>query len=532
MAVAGVVAAVGAMTLASTTDAAARTATPGAAGLGDRLFPGLGNGGYDAQNYTLKLRYPGMAPDEQVQGTLRMDATAEQNLSRFNLDFAGDSVGRVTVNGQPASIDWHPPVGDEIERQEEKELVITPSQAIQQGRLFRVEVAFISHPSRPAPDNLYPVGWIASPHSSFTSFQPNTAHRAYPVNDHPSDKATYRFELDVPQGVTAVANGECAGQRTSNGRTVWAYEERHPLASELVQLAVGDDLKVVHRDKVDGVAYRDVIAKGQSELLEPAFAHGPEQLDWLVHKIGAFPLPVYGNLGVDQLFGYSLETQGLSLHTYGLFDPKFFPEIGTGQEWFYVPIMIHEAAHQWYGDSVSPKTWSDIWLNEGMATLFERVWEGETGTIVDWGYASFEAYMQAQYSRGDIVRAQHGPVAQPLSGDDLFNENVYDGGALALFALNQYVGDATFYRILRGWAQRNRDTSRSTDDFIAFASRTAGKDLGDFLRAWLYGDHTPQMPGHPEWVVDPATSAATTADARSASARGYAWSRAHPIPAR
>ena len=103
------------------------------------------------------------------------------------------------------------------------------------------------------------------------------------------------------------------------------------------------------------------------------------------------------------------------------------------------------------------------------------------------------------------MRDKYGPVARPRSGaiDDLFNPNVYDGGALALYALRQKVGAKRFNALERRWVAKYRGRSASTDDFIRLASRVAHQDLRTFLIAWLYGTRTPPMPGHPDWTVDP-----------------------------
>lgn len=504
-------------------DASARAGQPGAPGVGDYLFPDLGNGGYDAQQYALKLRYPAEVPAQRVDGVVRMDAIAKQDLSSFNMDFGGDSVDSVRVNGRPATFDW--------QRQKE-ELVITPSSVLSRGGTFSVEVAYTAHPSPPPaddpttpdPEDLYAAGWITTPRGSFTAFQPDTAHDAIPVNDHPSDKATWTFELDVPRGTTAFANGKQTGPRNTADRSVWTYTERTPIATELIQLAVGDDLSIVQRGTVNGVVLRDVIANDRRDLLEPAFASEPARLQWVIDKVGAFPLCAYGNVGVNQVFGYSLETQGASLHSYVLFDPSFLPG-RTGQEWFYGAIMVHEIAHQWFGDSVSPKRWSDVWLNEGWATFLMEVFEDENGTIDEWGNPSIVDYMKEQYAQGDILRAQFGPIAHPLNGASLFNPNVYDGAAVALYALQQKVGKPTFDAIQRGWVRQFRNKSVGTDDFINYASKVSGTDLKAFLEAWLYGDKTPPMPGHSDWVVDPASATkATGGDTRIAvPAAGQAW---------
>jgi aminopeptidase N len=493
--------AVALITAALTAPAAA--APPGSAqGIGDYLFPTLGNPGYDARHYTLDLRYPTAAPEQQVSGVVRMDAVASERLSSFNLDFAGDSFGAITVNGASAAV-----------QQAGEDIVITPAETLRPGASFSVVVPFTARITAPAPNDFFPFGWFTTADGSVTAFQPDVAHLSYPVNDHPADKATYTFHLDVPTGVTAVANGVATGTSAAGGRTVFSYEERSPMASELVEVTVGD-IAVIDRGSAAGVALRDVASNTNRHRIEPALARTPTHMRWLVDKVGTYPFQNYGVLAADQVFFYALETQTLSLHAELFFDPRFAPGV-TGQRWFYEPIMVHELAHQWFGDSVAPERWSDVWLNEGHATWYEREWEQEKGQIDENGFASFEAFMRDQYAKANQYRADFGPVAMPTHNDlfGLFSDNVYGGGALVLYALQQKVGDSAFRAIERAWAQRKRGLSVGTDDFIALASDVAGQDLSDFLGAWVYGDTVPPMPGHPDWTSDPVTPAAARAAA-------------------
>jgi aminopeptidase N len=490
--------------------ASAHRAAPGAPDVGDYLFPGLGNGGYDARHYTLALRYPTAAPlQPEIAGVVRMDAIATQRLSRFNLDFAGDSVAAVSVNGRRAEF-----------RREAEELVITPRSSLKARHRFTADVVFTTHNFTPDPGDIIPFGWFTTLDGSVTAFQPNLAHLSYPVNDHPSDKATYSFFVDVPTGVVVAANGVRTGRRTSGDRTLWKFEERNPMASELVQIATGD-LTVIERGRAAGVPIRDVTSTTSAPVVEPALARTPTHMRWMVDRVGRYPFENYGVLSADQFFLYALETQTLSLHPTLLFDPSVVPGV-TGEPWFYEPIMVHELAHQWFGDSVAPERWSDVWLNEGHATWYEREWEQETGQIDENGFASFEAFMRDQYAKANQYRAEFGPVAHPTHNDlfGLFSDNVYGGGALVLFALQQKVGDATFRAIERGWAQRKRGESVGTGDFIRFASRVAHRDLGPFLRDWLFGETAPPMPGHPDWEADPVEAAAPAHAASALSARG------------
>jgi aminopeptidase N len=203
---------------------------------------------------------------------------------------------------------------------------------------------------------------------------------------------------------------------------------------------------------------------------------------------------------VDATLGFALETQTLSLYDKPWFDGTY------GGRGVWEPTMVHELTHMWFGDSVAPYSWDDLWLNEGHATWYEWMFAAENGELEeDIGIADFEQLMRVVYSLGDRYRAVDGPVGAPLSGDpaQLFSAQVYYGGALVLYALRQQVGDAAFQRTERAWVARYRDGVASTADFIALASKVSGQDLTQFLNDWVYGTKTPPMPGHPDWTVTP-----------------------------
>ncbi len=477
--------------------------SPGAPGGGDPLFPGLGNGGYDVRHYTLDLVYGSTAAVQTVPALATIDANATQSLSRFDLDFSGDSVGFVSVDGLPAA----------FSRQGE-ELVITPRRAITKGRAFTVRVGYTSGPREIAPgdendlNKVLAIAWFATPSGSITAAQPNAAHRIFPSNDITADLATYTFHAITPAGSTFVANGELTGKLTLAGRTVWSYEEREPMASELIQLAFGA-LTVRDRGTERGVRLRDVAPTSQIAQLEPALASEVGHLDYMTDKVGRYPFRSYGTFSSDATFPFALEDQTLSLYPSFLFLPPFPPA-------FYEPIMVHELAHQWFGDSVTPRHWSDVWLNEVHATWYE------------WNYGNdkfgidFVDRIHDAYAAGDQLRALYGPVAAPIHGADdvanMFSPMVYDEGAVALFALRQVIGEPAFEQLERRWVQRFAGGPASTGDFIALASDVSHRNLTAFLNAWLFGTTTPPMPGHPDWTVDPVGAPAPAALAAPLSA--------------
>lgn len=458
-------------------------ARPGAAGVGDRLFPALGNGGYDVVDYDLHLTYPRKDPQQQVTGDVTISAVATQDLSRFNLDFGGDAVGAVTVNGRPAAFDR---TGDE--------LVVTPSRALPDNRPFTVRVGgFATTP--PASNLEAPAGLTATADGTVIAGQPASAHKVFPSNDHPRDKATYTITLTAPAGWTATANGVHVETRTHGDQVSWTYRERHPMASELVQASVGDF--VVHRrPPVNGVTMRDVVSRRLADDVLPVIDEA-DLMRWAEGRLGRYPFDSYGALFTDADLGFVLETQTLTLF------PGYLP---SRPAYILRPIMAHELAHQWFGNSVSPNEWSDVWLNEGHATWYEMQYADEHGHLEGWtGHPTLEGYFKSRYADGDNMRAAYGPVAQPLRADtmwDLFNPNVYEGGALALYALQQKIGAVRFAQLQRAWVTVHRDRSASTGDFVRLASAVADQDLTSFLHDWLYGTKTPPMPGHPDWTVD------------------------------
>jgi aminopeptidase N len=485
--------------LGATTPAVASNHTapsPGSAGIGDPLFPTLGNGGYDASHYSLALRYPTADPGATVQGRVTMFARATQALSRFDLDFSGDSVASVEVDGRPAQWTWS-----------DGEIVITPEHALRDHEQFAAQVTYTAHAFTPQNDPL-PFGFFTVSGGSVTAGQPNFSNTFYPVNDHPADKASYDISFDVPAGTTAVGNGDLVSRRTSQGRTYSTYFMREPLASELIQLAVGD-FDVTDRGRVDDVHVRDVSSSSATAAVEPALARTPDHLRWMIDEVGTYPFDDYGVLAADQAFFYALETQTLSLHPAFLFLPPRPPSN-------YEPIMVHELAHQWFGDSVAPVRWQDVWLNEGHADYYQQVYASE------FFGEDLIAYWRDAYARANQLRHDYGPVAKPTGNDifTLFSDNVYSGGSLALYALRQVIGEEKFSEVERTWVKRYEGESVSTEQWIAHVNQVTDRDLTAFLRSWLYGDTVPPMPGHPDWTADPVTTAAT---ARSqAAARGAA----------
>ncbi|WP_223773475.1 M1 family metallopeptidase [Streptomyces sp. 135] len=452
--------------------------SPGAPGLGDPLFPLDGNGGYRVDRYYLDFDW--QAPKTPFEAATTIRATSTQALSRFNLDFAGNTLHAVTVNGSKAGAS-----------RERDELTVTPKAPIRKGSSFTVRVTYTADPgqTRHRDDAIEDYGWIPTPDGTVVYPQPNGARMIFPADDHPSRRAPITFRISTPSDRTAVANGKLVSRvEVPGGRVRWTYDSEQPLSTQLVQLAVGK-FRLIDGEGPGGLPLRDVVPEA---LVEPTAEYRkltPDHVKWLEERLGPYPFNRYGVLVGDTDLGVALETQTLSLV------PKA-DLLGTKVD--AERNLVHELAHQWFGNSVALESWSDLWVSEGHARFYERLHSEANGGD------SFEAAMKTAYAAHDQWRKDFGAPAEPTE-PNLFKRMRYDGSALVLYALREQVGDATFQRIERAWVSGFQGRTASTRDFVDLASKVAGEDLEGFLRPWLYGSKTPPMPGHPDWVVDPVT---------------------------
>jgi aminopeptidase N len=436
-------------------------AVAGAPGAGDRLFPDAGNGGYDVTHYGLDLSYD--PSSGRLTGTAAVTATATQALGRFNLDLAGLTVGSVRVGGRPAAFSRS---GDE--------LTVRPATPLTRGARFTTTVAYAGVPRTLTDPDGSREGWLRTSDGAVALGEPIGATAWFPGDDHPSDKAAFDVSVSVPAGLTAVANGEPAGTTRAGGRTVFHWHTSRPMATYLATVAIGHF--TVSRSATPGglPLYTAVDPRSDDPGTAAALRRIPEILDWESGLFGPYPFASAGAIVAhlpSGAGGYALETQ----------NRPFFPGSGDPPA---VPLstLVHEMSHQWVGDSVTPRSWQDIWLNEGFATYTEWLWTAHQGgaPLATSAAAAF-----------DDSAAWDFPPATPPTAADLFAAPVYRRGALVLYELQRTLGDGTFFRLLRAWPAQHRYGNASTADFTAFCARFTGRDLTPLFRTWLYGSAKP-----------------------------------------
>jgi aminopeptidase N len=446
----------------------------GSDGSGDPFFPQAGNGGYDVSHYSLTIDYD--QPANFLSGTAEIQATATQNLRRFNLDLRDFlDVSSVEVNGVPAN----------IARAGNQELEISPFPGLNDGQSFTVEVVYSGKPKPIKDPDKSIEGWIPTDDGAFVVNEPQGSPGWYPVNDTPRDKATYEFTISVPAGKEVMANGELVGDPvTAGGKTTWRWAETNPMAPYLATATNGEFLtefysarRLPFYDAVDPNTRRLPADPPNPTLAFERLDPQPEIVSFFSGLYGPYPFKSAGGI-IDWAFevGYALESQ-------------------TRANYQRIPLpttVVHEIAHQWFGNAVTLAYWPDIWLNEGFATFSEWIYDeqarGGSGTSASEVFDELYAIPESDPAFEDLWFPAPAALRHP---SQLFHTPVYDRGAMTLQALREKIGDADFFTLLRAWYANNKYGNVTTADFIALAEQVSGEDLDAFFQVWLFEEGRP-----------------------------------------
>jgi aminopeptidase N len=338
--------------------------TAGSSSLNDPIFAFMGNGGYDAEDYDIALKFS--ADHQTEQGATTMTAVATQDLRSFNLDFGSMTVTSVIVNGAIARF-----------VQADPELTITPTKAVMKGEALKVSVTYAGKPASIAVNNSSFGGanfWMALPNQLTVLSEPSAMFAWSPVNDHPSDKATFSLHLTATQSEQAISNGVLTSRvENSDGTATSNYRIDTPTSTYFVVLAVGD-YKLEDQGQVGNVRIRHYLSPRTSNVMRQAVLETPKIISFLEDRLGAYPFSEVGVLTVNNPLGFALETQ--SLVTLPI---SWGQDLESNTE-----VVAHELAHQWFGAFVTFKSHKDIWLHEGFAEY------------LGWLYTDFKANNQGQ----------------------------------------------------------------------------------------------------------------------------------------
>ncbi|MTB87555.1 hypothetical protein GGQ26_04185 [Aeromicrobium sp. zg-629] len=472
----------------------------GAQTAGDAIFPHVGNGGYDALHYDVDIAWQAnglvgniMSGELTDASTTMRARTTGAPLRTFSLDFEGLQIDSVTVNGAPAT----------YERVQSAaaikfKLIVTPAEPVE-GE-FTTEVTYRGTPSTHVdPDNSWE-GWVPTTDGAIFMGQPVGAMAGFPHNNTPGDKATWSFTLDVPSTITsatgtgpaaAVSNGELASKTVSPGgeRTTWEWVQREQMASELALISIGK--YDVHESQVTLSGGRVIpewsfVDSSLSEANKTTINNRRALLGEMLRRFeGVFGLYPGNSTGVviDTVpsgINYALETQ----------DRSFFPSAGSVNG----NTLLHELAHQWYGNNVSPGLWTDIWINEGMGTWAPTYYNSVLAAPTPNPGAVETTYYNSWSNTAPASSNWKTPPGAQTNPGNLYGYQTYTRGAQFWEALRTVLRDEDFLRVLKRWQVRYAGTSPRADRLKELAEEISGHDLNAFWQDWIYDADKPAWP--------------------------------------
>ena len=459
---------------------------------GDAYYPTYGNGGYDVGHYDLDVAYS--PATDFLAGHASVRATATESLCSFNLDFVGLTIHRVEVDDKRAS--W---------TRSGQELTITPKKPLKDGHRFDVEVVYSGVPIEfVLPGTSIRTGFMATPDGVTVAGQPEVAASWFPVNDHPLDKASYSFEVTVPDGYEVVANGFLRDRDRRLGGTTWEWEAREPMASYLATIDIG--FWDVHQWRTDtGLPVYDAvdsaITGGLRAVIESSLARQGEVLDVLGDAFGPYPFSTVAQSSTTKTTSSSRSRPRPDPSTRSTSGSTIRATRSTATVSSSTSSRINGSATTWpsLGGRTSGSTRDSLPTPSGSGQSTRRQATPEE---------IFEFIL-------DLIPADD-PFWTVVIGDPgidlLFHGAVYVRGAMTLQALRNEAGDDAFWRIIRSWASSQSGGNGTTEEFIALAERVSAQQFDDLFDTWLFTPSKPTL-----------AAALTTAQAAQATSTAPTW---------
>lgn len=423
---------------------------------------------YDATYYDIDIEID--EGPETVDGSVTMRATSVvDGLTTVILDLRSNmTVDAVTHDGSPASYTHN---GDLI--------TVTLNTTVNTGGTFEIAVTYHGAPIDDALN--FDTHGGSNPIISSLS-EPSGARQWWPCKDTPADKAdSARIALTVDDALVAVSNGMLQSVVDNGTTKTYEWFEIYPITTYLISVAISNysswvDYYTYSRGSmpIENYVYPEHLSDAQEDLNITAEAIGV-----LAGTYGEYPF-------IEERYGHAIFPWGGAMEhqtctSYG--------RVLIRGDHYYDWILVHELAHQWWGDWVTCETWDDIWLNEGFASYSEALWfENQDGEV---GYDDYiESY--------DYYGYFDGPIYNP---DSTFNRTVYDKGALVLHMLRRVLelANGTRYHypidalegVLAAYGSGNAYDTAVTSEFQTYCEASYGGGMDWFFLPWVYGENRP-----------------------------------------
>ena len=316
---------------------------------------------------------------------------------------------------------------------------------------------------------------------------PNRAHYWLPTKDHPSDKATCEFIVKAPEHYEVIANGvkreesDLPPEQNKNLKlTHWAT--LYPIATKVMVFGAAR-FAIRYEPLSSPTDIQDWVFPEDREIGFKNLSSTANVIKFFEEQIGPYPYEKLANVQSSTRYGGMENASNI-----------FYNQDAIEKEQTIESLVAHEVAHQWFGNSVTEKTWQDVWLSEGFATYMTHLYMAHT-----YGQDSLLTRLEDDKQRifSFQMKSPRSAVIDTSETNlfKLLNANTYQKGAWFLHMLRAQVGDTYFFEGLREYYKTYQHRNASTQDFRAVMERVSGKSLGDFFSTWLYQSGYPVIQG-------------------------------------
>lgn len=371
-----------------------------------------------------------------------------------------------------------------------EQLFIQLSQPTQIGVKLLIAIAYsVEKPQRGIyfiqPDKHYP----HKPTQVWTQGEDEDSRFWFPCFDYPGQLSSSEIKVRVPKPFIAISNGELIDTIEDGNHKIyhWLQQQVHP--TYLMTLAVGNFAAI--RDEWQGKPVTYYVEKGREEEAKRSMGKTPRMMEFLSEKYGyTYAFPNYDQVCVDDFIFGGMENTSTTLLT----DRCLLDERATLDNRNTESLVVHELAHQWFGDLVVIKHWSHAWIKEGMASYSEVMWtEHEYGAEEAVYYRLLEA---RSYLAEDASRYRRPMVTHVYrEAIELYDRHIYEKGSCVYHMIRAELGDELFWQAIGTFVRDNAHKTVETIDLLRAIEKTTGRNLMFLFDQYVYRG------GHPDFKV-------------------------------
>ena len=418
-------------------------------------------------------------PNQSFKGTCTTTITpVRSGIEQLTMDAVDLTIESVLIDGVSQNFDYD---GEQIEIYLQQP---TTTAAI------KVEIAYsVDHPQRGlyfiSPDEDYP----DKPTQVWTQGEDEDSRFWFPCFDYPGQLATSEIRVKVPAGFNAISNGELINTEEVNDGVVyhWSQQQVHP--TYLMTLAVGDFAEI--KDEWQGISVNYYVEKGREADGKRSMGKTPRMVEFLSKKYGyKYPYPKYAQVCVDDFIFGGMENTSTTLLT----DRCLLDERAATDNMRTESLVLHELAHQWFGDLVVIKHWSHAWIKEGMASYAEVFWTEEEYGKDDAAYyllneaRTYIAEDSSRYRRPIVTNIYREAI-------ELYDRHLYEKGACVYHMIRAILGDELFDKAIQTFVKDNAHNTVETVDLLRAIDKATGYNLMFLFDQYVFRG------GHPDYKV-------------------------------